>query len=447
MRRVRRRWATVAGVLAALLAALPASAAFERAPVDLGPGDGNSPSVAIDPAGTAHVVWGIAEDVMGYCALPRGARSCAASARLSLDARAGRPEILRRAQDGLLIVVAGRDDFDSDPDESVWAFTSADGVTWAGPVQIGLGIGEFDAAALTADGAAVDLLESDTGVNDFQRAPVAGPPTASVLNLATTPAGTTTAYDYPGDLVRMRSGATLALLGSPADGFAYRVLTRRRPVRRRLVEPVAREARDDRVGRPARRLGPARHLRDVRVHVLDQVYGAAPQVVRRLRGTRWARPRGLFYEVNANTTNTALAQDARRPPARGDRRHRRQRPAHAASPTRARAGTAGSPARSRSTRPSRTPSRPGRVRLAVDPRGRGVVAWATTGDALRVAPAVARAGPGRHAAAAERTAAAARRSRARAMREADRLGAGLLEALDARVVQEHAPAAGLERLA
>ena len=114
-------------------------AAFERAPVDLGPGDGNSPSVAMDPAGTAHVAWAIAEDVIGYCALPRGARTCAASARLSLDARAGRPEILRRAQDGLLVVVAGRHDLDSDPDDSVWAFTSADGVTWAGPVQIGLG--------------------------------------------------------------------------------------------------------------------------------------------------------------------------------------------------------------------------------------------------------------------------------------------------------------------
>ncbi len=378
MRRVRRRWATVAGVLAALLAAVPASAAFERAPVDLGPGDGNSPSVAIDAAGTAHVVWGIAEDLMGYCALPRGARSCAASARLSLDARVGRPEILRRAQDGLLIVVAGRDDFDSDPDESVWAFTSADGVTWAGPVQIGLGVGEFDAAALTADGQAVDLLESDTGVNDFQRAPVAGPPTASVLNLATTPAGTTTAYDYPGDLVRMRSGATLALLGSPADGFAHRVLTGADPFADASWSPWPAKRVTTESDDPRGASGPRGTYVMYEVHVLDQVYGAAPQVVRRLRGTRWARPRGLFYEVNANTTNTALAQDP------GGRLH-----AAIVGTTDSGRRTCIAYARSRRHRwfsravsvhqTVKDADRPGRVRLAVGPRGRGVVAWATTG--------------------------------------------------------------------
>ena len=112
------------------------------------------------------------------------------------------------------------------------------------------------------------------------------------------------------------------------------------------------------------------------VHVLDQVYGAAPQVVRRLRGTRWARPRGLFFEVNANTTDTALAQDGgaactRRssapPTAAGARciAYARTRQAPLVHPR----GLAPPDAQGR--------REPGRVRLAVDPRGRGVVAWAT----------------------------------------------------------------------
>src|SRR5215208_6686126 len=104
------RWWTVLGAATAcaLLLAAPAHAAFKRAPIELGAGDGGSPSAVVDPAGTAHVVWGIAEELIGYCALPRGARTCAASARLALDARAGRPEILRRPQDGMLVVLAGR---------------------------------------------------------------------------------------------------------------------------------------------------------------------------------------------------------------------------------------------------------------------------------------------------------------------------------------------------
>jgi len=377
VRAVRRCWATVAGVLLCMVAAGPANAAFERAPVELGPGDGSSPSVAMDPAGTAHVVWGIAEDLMGYCALPKGARVCAQSARLSLDARQGRPEILRRAQDGLLIVIAGRDDFDDDPDESVWAFTSADGAAWAGPTLIGRGIGAFDSASLTADGQAVDLLAADTGINGFQRAPVAGPPVDAVLNLATNPAGTTTEYDYPGALVRMRSGATMALLGSPADGFTYRILTGADPFADASWNPwpakrVTAESED-----PRGASGPRGTWVMYGVHILDQAYGAAPQVARRLRGARWARPRGLFFEVDANTASTDLVQDAK------GRLHaaivgfsdsgRRRCIAYA------RTGKGRWFTRAVSVHQTLKQAEfPGRVRLAVDARGRGVVSWATT---------------------------------------------------------------------
>ncbi len=384
MRRVRRCWATVAGVLAALIAAAPASAAFDRAPVDLGPGDGTSPSVAMDPAGTAHVVWGIAEDVMGYCALPRGARTCAAGARFSLDARTGRPAILRRPQDGLLIVLAGRSDVDAEPDGSVWAFTSPDGVTWSGPAQIGAGIGAFDAASLTPDGAAVDLLAADSDVNLFQRAPVAGPPVAATLNLATDPAGATTGFDRPGGLVRMRNGATLAFLAAPSAGFAFRVLTGADPFAAAAWTPWPARRVTATSQEPRGASGPRGTYVMYGVGPLEQAYGASPQVIRRLRGTRWARPRGLLSEVNARTASTDLVQDAR------GRLH-----AAIVGTTDSGRMTCIAYARSRRhrwftravsvVRTRKRSARPGPISLAVDARGRGVVAWPTTGT-----PSVAR---------------------------------------------------------
>jgi len=374
-----------AAVLCALVVAGPAQAAFTRAPIQVGPGDGASPSVAMDPAGTAHVVWGIAEELIGYCALPRGARGCARTAQLALDARESRPFIMRRPQDGALIVVAGRDDSDSDPDQSTWAFTSLDGVTWSGPAPIGLGLGEeLDAAVLTADGQSVDLLQDETSSNLFQRAPLAGPPSAAVVDLASTPAGTSTDYTHPGELVRLRDGRTLALLGSGADGFAYRILTGADAFADASWQPwpariVTREWEE-----PRGAAGPRGAYVMYGVHLLDQIRGAPPQVVRRLGRTRWGRPRGLFYEVDANTDRAALAQD-------GKGR------LHAAI-----VGDANSGRRSCVTY-ARTSKRrwfthavslhqtlkdadePGRVRLAVNDKGRGVVAWATSGT-----PSVAR---------------------------------------------------------
>ena len=74
-------------LLALICAVAPAQGAFNRTPIDLGPSDGGSPSVVMDPPGTAHAVWGVAEDVMQYCAIPRGSRGCALPpVALQLDA-------------------------------------------------------------------------------------------------------------------------------------------------------------------------------------------------------------------------------------------------------------------------------------------------------------------------------------------------------------------------
>jgi hypothetical protein len=98
VRAVRRGWSTGLGaaLLCTLAAAAPAGAAFNRTPIEVGPSDGGSPSVAMDPAGNAHIVWGIAEELIGYCTLPRGARACSSTTQLALDAREGRPFSGRR---------------------------------------------------------------------------------------------------------------------------------------------------------------------------------------------------------------------------------------------------------------------------------------------------------------------------------------------------------------
>ena len=370
---------------ACLLLAASSAQAFTRAPIELGPADGARPSAVVDAAGTAFVTWGIAEDLIGTCVLPRGARACAATATLSLDARASRPILLRRPQDGALFIVVGRDDLASDPDESVWAFSSADGVTWAGPVPIGLGLGgKLDAAVLTPDGLSADLLQADTGVSLYQRAPLAGPPATGLLNLANRPDGSVGAWDQPGDLLTTRRGRTLALLGSPADGFAFRVLTGPDPFADGSwtpfpARPVTRTAEDPR-GAGGRRGTFVMYARNP----LEQIRGAAPQVVRRLRGRRWARPRGVLYEIESNTDRSALAQDARgqlHAAAVGyDNRGRRECIAYA----RTRTGRWFSRAVSL-TQANRDADRPCRPDLAVGPAGRGVVAWSTTGP-----PSVAR---------------------------------------------------------
>lgn len=371
-------WTGLGAALLCVLAAAPASAAFKRAPIELGPGDGESPSVVVDAAGTAHLAWGIAEELVGYCALPRGARACARAAQLALDAHEGRPIILQRPQDGLLVLIAGRDELRDDPDESAWAFTSADGATWSPPAQIGLGLGKPDAAVLTADGQAVDLLQEGSDGSRFQRAPLAGPPATAVLNLSTTPAGTTTDFYEASDMVRLADGRTLALLGGPGDGFVYRLLGAGDPFADASWQPwpgarVSRESDEPRAA-----AGPRGAFVMYGRHILDQVYGSPPQVVRKLGSKRWGRPRGLFYEVSANTDRTALAQD-------GKGRLHAAIVGYADSGRRSCIAYARKSKRRWFTRAVsvhqtiRDAEEPGRVRLGVGPNGHGVVAWSTGG--------------------------------------------------------------------
>ena len=185
-------------------------------------------------------------------------------------------------------------------------------------------------------------------------------------------------------MIRLRSGRTMALLGSPADGFVYRVLAGADPFADASWQPWPAARVTKEWEEPRATGGPRGAFVMYGVHILDQVYGAAPQVVRKFNGRRWGRPRGLFYEVTANTSDAALAQD-------GKGR------LHAAIVGYSDSGERLCIAYARSSRKRwftravsvhqtlKDAEKPGRVRLAVDDTGRGVVTWSTTGT-----PAAAR---------------------------------------------------------
>ena len=189
-------------------------------------------------------------------------------------------------------------------------------------------------------------------------------------------------------MVRLRSGRTLAFLGSPADGFVYRILDRRRPVRRRVVAAVAGQARSTKESDdPHPAAGPRGAF------VMYEVAHHRPGVRRRRRrscAVSTARSAGAARAAcstrsSANTTNADLAQDAkgrlyavvlgysdsgRRSCIAYARTWGKRWFTHAVSVHQT----------------LKDAEQPGRVRLAVAPKGGGVVAWATTGtpSAVRV---------------------------------------------------------------
>ncbi len=179
-------------------------------------------------------------------------------------------------------------------------------------------------------------------------------------------------------MIRLRSGRTMALLGSPADGFVYRVLAGADPFADASWQPWPAARVTKEWEEPRATGGPRGAFVMYGVHILDQVYGAAPQVVRKFNGRRWGRPRGLFYEVTREHEST------RRSP-----RTARAACTRRSSATRT-AGDRSCIAYARSSRKRwftravsvhqtlKDAEKPGRVRLAVDDTGRGVVAWSTT---------------------------------------------------------------------
>lgn len=281
--------------LTLLSAALLAAPAHAAAPIDLGPGA--TPDVAIDAAGTAHVVLqagGQGLLAVDYCRIPRGATTCAVRTRLPLAPGQGRPRIVLRP-DGVLIVAAARN---ADAAWTTYVLTSADGGgTWSAPAATGTASYDIAAIELSPDGQALDTLHAGSTIgHELQRVPLTGPPETRVVRLADS---------------QWAAHATLAAVGGATvylrDGVGHGPLLQRSFAGGDLYAPAA---------WPRRRFGPrAEYLPDAasgpRGTWLATTSRRIPRRVRlrRLRVTRPGPARAITGP--AGVRELRIAQDGR----------------------------------------------------------------------------------------------------------------------------------------
>lgn len=176
------RRALLLGLALLALSAGPAAAAAPPITLDSSP-QALKPELAIDPAGTAHIVWvrrgpTAHDDKVIYCKLPRGARKCVVRHELSAPLDSNGPAYPRFHEDGRLLIISARccdSAFDN-----VFIFTSHDNGASFGPaVEAGrneatgdaeVGPGPFNVATVSA---------TSTGGVLFEVAPISGPPPPS----------------------------------------------------------------------------------------------------------------------------------------------------------------------------------------------------------------------------------------------------------------------------
>ncbi len=181
-----RRLTSLIATIVAVMAAAPASART----IDLGVGQ--TPTVAVDPAGTAHIVF-LTPGGYTYCRLPRNAPACDIRTALPVDRRAGYAQIFRRPADGALLIVQGSQGATEPVEQGVVSlrFSLDGGVTWQGPQPIATGTSAFNWATLALDGQSVALVQAgDSTGFIFERGPFAGQETRR-LDLVARPDGST----------------------------------------------------------------------------------------------------------------------------------------------------------------------------------------------------------------------------------------------------------------
>jgi hypothetical protein len=207
-----RRCTWLIAVAWALAAAAPAGAA---GPVDLGVG--SDPSGAIDPAGTAHIVFS-SPGGQTYCRLPYKATACDVLTALPLADAWGDVKLFRRTSDGALIVVQGSTaDVAGAEHGTTWMRFSVDGgATWSGPLAIGTGITRLSDSALAADGQSVfTVAEQDDGLF-FQVDPLAGTQ-AQRINLEQKPDGGVFSSTDGGAVVQAANGRIVVAIDAIDD--------------------------------------------------------------------------------------------------------------------------------------------------------------------------------------------------------------------------------------
>jgi hypothetical protein len=169
------RLAPVLGVLALLALAAPAGAATSPV-VDFG--QGRFPDVAVDSAGSAHVVWDAqtaSDHRLFYCQVPKGGTACTSSKTFTPPVEAiGRSSYVFAPGGGRVLVASHRC---CGPEEN-WLYTSTDG---GATFDAGHAIGNhnWDQNAVLGPGEAISGVSQSV----FQLAPLAGPKTTRTAEL------------------------------------------------------------------------------------------------------------------------------------------------------------------------------------------------------------------------------------------------------------------------
>lgn len=185
------RWALA--MATAMATAAMSAATAQAVPVALS-ADGEAPRIAVDEAGTGHVVWQEATadggEATKYCRLPLGATACASTATFQEIAGTKRgasfpPSHVLAAGGGRIVVLVHMccDSRYGPPGsgttDGLYAFVSDDGGLTFGPERlIGTADPTGDAVALNRDTVAV-VTDATTGGTWVQVAPLAGYTTAA----------------------------------------------------------------------------------------------------------------------------------------------------------------------------------------------------------------------------------------------------------------------------
>jgi hypothetical protein len=276
------RWVTL---VALLVAAAPAGA---EPIVTMGTGEG-PPAAVTDAAGTLQAVWrsdaAPGPDTLTTCRIPAGGTSCALGT-IRFPGQVAAPVFeFVRPQDGALIVIASGHENAAD---ITYASVSRDGgATFSAPAPVGRGLFEVTAAALTADGTAVETLAQVPSIT-YQRVPLAGATETRAVDLRAEPGGRDTDFGFP-RIVTRPDGRPMIVASSPSTGTRYRVL-------RAGADPFANPswtAWSAAPKIPGIGADPASGPNGVWALAQTSILDGQRQLLFRLRGSQFVRPRAL----------------------------------------------------------------------------------------------------------------------------------------------------------
>ena len=161
-------------VAALALTALAPSSSVAATPISLGPGQ--SPAIAVDPAGTAYVAWSGVESqntTLRFCRLPRGATACDVTTVIAAEATSGTRPFVSVAGDTVRVVDHRYGYPSPRPFNADVLYTSQDGGRTFG-AGVDVGVTAFD-DAVSGPGNGISLVtDADTNGTIYQRVPTDG---------------------------------------------------------------------------------------------------------------------------------------------------------------------------------------------------------------------------------------------------------------------------------